>query len=182
MMTCFSLNGCQALPTMPSPSDDAPAGSIDAEQARKQASSDLRRTRDVWFKVLGMLVQNWAVCELSAEGCQVRFFDDGGEVFDRLSFLSKDAADRALDYNEFTRVQDQPSFLHVAGLPKLPLRDSGRNSKPVYSSGEFWHAPPSNFKPSRLLFPSHHPADALERFVDAQDPVWFTVLEELLAE
>jgi uncharacterized protein (DUF1810 family) len=166
---------------MPSSFHDDQARSIDVEQARHQASSELHRARDVWFKVLGMLVQNWAICELFADGCKVRFFDDGGLVFDRLALQNKAAADRALDYNGFTRVRDQPSFLHLAGLPRSPLKDSGKNTKPVYSSGEFWHTPPSNFEPSRLLFPSSHPADALQRFVDAQDPVWFTVLEELLA-
>jgi uncharacterized protein (DUF1810 family) len=174
-------NGCPALHAMPSYTKNSQHKVIDLELARRQANSELQDTQNVWFKVLGMLLQNWAVCEPSTVGWDVRFFDDGGQVFDRLNFMNKALADLALDYNEFTRVRDQPSFLHLAGLPKLPLLDSGRNSKPVYSSGEFWQAPPSNFEQGRLMVPSHHAADELPRFVAAQDPVWFTVLEELLA-
>jgi hypothetical protein len=83
----------------------------------------------VWFKVLGMLVQNWAVCEPATEGCQVRFFDDGREVFDQLGFLNKAAAGRALDYNGFTRIRDEHSGLHLAGLPGFSLSDSDKHTR-----------------------------------------------------
>lgn len=152
-------------------------------QLKDSVSTELRSGQGIWFKVISMLQQNWAVCEPTATVCRVRFFDDDSSVFDRLEFPDTSAAAIALAHNGFTRIRDRPSFMTVAPLPRFPLTDAGSNSRPVYSSGDHWKTPPEGceFRQPRRsgFFRRDLP---LNRFIDAQDPVWFNVLEELVAE
>ena len=161
--------------------------------------------RRLWVKVLGMLQHNWAVyvsrseleqhdaslawlidAELrstlveSGQAGHALFFDDHGALFDLLAFDSMSTASEALRFNGFDAVAERPSFLHASGWPRLPIRKG--QSRSVYSSGEYWHELPPGF--IRREMPRSVPAEGepnnIERFVVAQDPVWFDVLEELI--
>lgn len=139
----------------------------------------------LWFKVTGMLEQNWAmVVETSAVdssaqmGVTILFFDDHGLVFDELQYANALQADHALAFNGFTPLSEQPGFRTVAGLPKFPLTRLHQFERPVYSSGEYWWQPPDlkGVKSRRTLTP-----EGLERFVQAQTPVIDTAMKELRA-
>ena len=55
---------------------------------------------DYWFKVVGMLQQNWALIEsASADGCRVYFISDISGVFDELEFGNTVIAEAALRRN-----------------------------------------------------------------------------------
>ena len=138
---------------------------------------------DLWFKVTGMLAQNWAtVVEVSGldrsepPTARIDFFDDHGEVFDALTYPSVAQAEHALDFNGFTPLSEQPGFQAVAGLPQFPLRYRMPLSRPVYSSGEYWHEPQDI---GRITHRRHRTPAGLQRFVDAQEGVMETVLSEL---
>ena len=138
---------------------------------------------DLWFKVTGMLAQNWAtVVEVSRldrsepPTARIDFFDDHGEVFDALTYPSVAQAEHALGFNGFTPLSEQPGFQAVAGLPRFPLRYRMPLSRPVYSSGEYWHEPPDIGQVTQRR--PRTPA-GLQRFVAAQADVMETVLAEL---
>jgi len=133
-----------------------------------------------WFKVTGMLAQNWAmVCEEVGgppyTAC-IYFFDDHGEVFDALSYPTAAQADHALEFNGFTPLDDEPGFRAIAGEPQFPLTLSARNARPVYSSGEYWHPPPHL---DRVTTRRSITAAGLDRFIQAQNPIYEHVLCEL---
>jgi len=139
----------------------------------------------LWFKVTGMLEQNWAmVAEASAvdstaqTGATILFFDDHGLVFDELQYPNAVQADHALAFNGFTPLSEQPGFRAVAGLPKFPLTRLRQFERPVYSSGEYWWQPPDlkRVKSRRTMTP-----ERLERFVQAQTPDIDTAMKELCA-
>lgn len=138
----------------------------------------------LWFKVTGMLNQNWAMVvgsatekEQTSPAARIYFFDDHGAVFDRLEYASASQADYALAFNGFTMLNDEPGFEAIAGLPSWPLKQSPFSDRPVYSSGEFWRQPPDieRVTQRRPLTPA-----GLQRFVDVQAPVLEVVLQELL--
>lgn len=136
----------------------------------------------LWIKVLGMLQQNWCVIEpAQGGGVDLVFFDDHGEVFDWLSAPDLAAAQAALDANGFSWMWTYSSFYSAAGMPALPVPGARERCRPVYSSGEYWTAPSGlDSVPSRYTgVPMRVARDDLQRYVDAQDPVWYPVIEEL---
>lgn len=144
--------------------------------------NEARISQRLWVKVLGMLQQNWCVTEpLPGGGVDMVFFDDHGDVFDWLSAPDLASAQKALDANGFSWMWTYSSFYCAAGMPKLPVQGARERSRPIYSSGEYW-AEPSGLE----RFPPDHPGvlmiasrKALHRFVDAQDPIWYSMVEEL---
>lgn len=134
----------------------------------------------VWFKVIGMLVQNWAMVaeeetDQGSTAC-IYFFDDHAQVFDTLTYPNAAQADHALAFNGFTPLDDEPGFRSVAGEPEFPLTYSPRESRPVYSSGEYWQQPPDIERATRrrVITPA-----GLGRFILAQKPVMDDVIREL---
>ncbi|MDV7402661.1 DUF1810 family protein, partial [Arthrospira platensis SPKY1] len=73
------------------------------------------------------------------------------------------------------------SFYQVSGVPKRPKACERIKDRPVYSSGEYWIDDP--LKESKNInihrVPTRRSENDLERFIDAQDPVWYSVVEEL---
>ena len=131
----------------------------------------------LWFKVTGMLQQNWCTVVNQHDGkAEAVFFDDLSSVFDRLLFESRDDCERALRFNGFAPLDEDPGFREIAGEPSFPLRESARSHCPVYSSGEYWHVPPEEFvrRPARRRV-----REGLERFVKAQEQVFDVALSEL---
>jgi hypothetical protein len=55
------------------------------------------KSRDYWFKVLGMLSQNWALIDEQEDGkFKVLFINDHSNIFDELEFDSEDEASVAI--------------------------------------------------------------------------------------
>jgi uncharacterized protein (DUF1810 family) len=149
------------------------------DEIRKEAQISQR----LWVKVLGMLEQNWCVIEDSTGGAvELVFFDDHGDVFDHLPATNLHAAEAALKANGFSWMREYSSFYQASGVPTLPFPGDREQSRPVYSSGEYWHAKPDRLKreTSRQV-PTVRSEGALERFIDAQDLHWYGVVEELAA-
>jgi uncharacterized protein (DUF1810 family) len=154
--------------------------SQDLEEIRRESAISQR----LWVKVLGMLQQNWCVTEPAGNGgVDMVFFDDHGEVFDWLSAPDLAAAQTALDANGFSWTWTYSSFYCAAGIPTLPAPGARERSRSVYSSGEYWNEPSGfdRFRPVHTDVPMIASRDALHRFVDAQDPVWYPVVEELVS-
>lgn len=148
------------------------------EAIRKEAALSQR----LWVKVLGMLQQNWCVIEpVGDQTVEMVFFDDHGAVFDWLPAAGLKEAEQALQTNGFFWMHDSPSFYLASGVPKRPKAGERFRDRPVYSSGEYWRDAP--YKESNHLInhrvPTRRGERDLERFVDAQDPVWYSVVEEL---
>lgn len=146
---------------------------------RKEAAISQR----LWVKVLGMLQQNWCLLEQSAGGSiDLVFFDDHGHVFDWMTLTSFDAADAALRANGFMWMWESSSFYLVSGVPVLPGAADRDRSRPLYSSDEFWETIPDwAVQVKGHGVPTDKPSDSLDRFVEAQDLHWYTVIEELAA-
>lgn len=105
------------------------------EQALRLAfilRSGPRPAADYWCKVLGMLMQNWAVVEAGGSGASVIFCNDDGAVFDELQFPNREAAEAGLLRNGFARVKGFPS------PPEGPLFAVKVNNSGAYSSGGYW--------------------------------------------
>lgn len=137
----------------------------------------------LWYKVTGMLAQNWAMVaahpanDRGTSQVRIYFFNDHGRVFDTLDYSDTAHAERAMEFNDFTRLENNPEFEEIAGLPSFPLTRSALDARPVYSSGEYWQQPPE-MEQTTACHPSN--PDRLQRFVDAQAaPVMKVVLEEL---
>jgi len=96
--------------------------------------------RDYWFKVVGMLQQNWAIIEKHDNGdsCTVFFISDGSRVFDKIVFSSSIDARVGLKQNGFRLYSE--NYLQVQKFltpPPPPFHDPRCNVGP-YSSGEYW--------------------------------------------
>lgn len=134
----------------------------------------------IWFKVTGMLAQNWAMVTEENIGnlgaACIYFFDDHGEVFDSLAYPNAAQADHALAFNGFTPLDDEPGFRAIAGEPRFPLTRKECESRLVYSSGEYWHQPPDIdlVTRRRTITPP-----GLDRFIKAQNHVFDDVISEL---
>jgi uncharacterized protein (DUF1810 family) len=137
----------------------------------------------LWVKVLGMLEQNWCVIEDgTGDAVELVFFDDHGDVFDHLPATNLHAAEAALKANGFSWMREYSSFYQASGVPTLPIPGVRDQNRPVYSSGEYWHAQPDWLMPETTRrVPTDRSKGALERFIDAQDLHWFGVVEELAA-
>lgn len=114
------------------------------EELREEAQISQR----LWVKVLGMLQQNWCVIEDGqGDGVELVFFDDHGKVFDHLPAANLHAAQAALQANGFDWMWELSSFYQASGVPTLPLLGVLKQSRQVYSSGEYWQAHPSLCNP-----------------------------------
>lgn len=140
---------------------------------------------NLWVKVLGMLQQNWCRIESGKDGStDLVFFDDQGHVFDWVTMPDKGSAKTILRSNGFISLRDSPSFFQFLGMPINPMVGQRCRSRPVYSSGKYWQMP------TDWMAPVEGEADVaattcaesdLERFVLAQDPRWYDVVEEVAA-
>jgi uncharacterized protein (DUF1810 family) len=149
------------------------------DEIREEAQVSQR----LWVKVLGMLQQNWCVIEDgTGDAVELVFFDDHGDVFDHLPATNLHAAEAALKANGFSWMREFSSFYQACGVPTLPLLGARKQSRPVYSSGEYWVAQPDSLMPeaSRRV-PTVRSERTLDRFTEAQDPQWYEVVEELAA-
>ena len=82
------------------------------------------------------MVTNLAV--ISSDTPQtVRFADQEGFVFDRITFNQDVALEDALMRNGFRVVLDNDPYVQLFGLPST-ITDTGKDSKPIYSLGEYW--------------------------------------------
>jgi len=129
-----------------------------------------------------MVVESHATVSLPESSTETEavllFFDDHGAVFDLLKYANAAQAEHALAFNGFTPLNDQPGFRAVAGLPRFPLTRRPGQTRPVYSSGEYWQKPPGI---ERLTQRRPITPEGLQRFVQAQAPVIETAMEELRA-
>jgi len=113
------------------------------------------KSRDWWFKVLGMLNHNWALIEKGmGDKVIVYFFHDLGNtkgfgggytrselenraaVVDSLRFKNLDLAMDALDLNGFQRLEENPGPWD--GLPEGIFYDARATEEGVYSKGPYW--------------------------------------------
>ena len=94
---------------------------------------------DFWFKVVGMLQQNWALIEsVSADCCRVYFLSDTSGVFDELEFADTATAEAALRRNGFTRFEEDEEAQHFLSIPGPPYFHRPHPNGPIYSSGQYW--------------------------------------------
>ena len=137
----------------------------------------------LWVKVLGMLQQNWCVIEDGpGDAVELVFFDDHGEVFDHLPAANLHAAQAALQASGFSWMRELSSFYQACGVPTLPLPGVRKQSRPVYSSGEYWLAQPDRLvRETSRRVPTDRSEGTLDRFTEAQDLHWYEVVEELAA-
>ena len=84
-----------------------------------------------------MLVINFAVIS-DDEPEVIRFVDQTGYVFDRMTFDITTSLLGELIRNGFKKVADD-DFIKLVGLPEA-INDLGGETQPVYSSGKFWIA------------------------------------------
>ena len=154
---------------------------------RIQTLDELREEAQIsqrlWVKVLGMLEQNWCVIEdCPGGGVELVFFDDHGKVFDHLPAANLHAAQAALQTNGFYWMWELSSFYQACGVPSLPLPGARKQSRPVYSSGEYWQAQPHRLmRETSRRVPMVRSEGTLDRFTEAQDLHWYEVVEELAA-
>jgi len=114
------------------------------------------KSRDWWFKVTGMLCQNWALIELHEDNAAtVFFFYDQGitensvpnfnyallegrcAVIDSLEFDSVDEAVYGLDRNSFSRLEEKPGPWD-GSEPIGNFYDARASEHGIYSRAEFW--------------------------------------------
>ncbi len=97
------------------------------------------KSRDYWFKVVGMLQQNWALIDEISDGSQrVYFVGDTSGVFDELEFANVVAAEEALRRNGFVRYEEDSKAHQFIAKPEPPFFRSPHQNGPVYSSGQYW--------------------------------------------
>lgn len=90
-----------------------------------------------YYKLIDMLVINFAVISEDIPDV-IRFVDQIGYVFDRMTFDAKTSLQDELIRNGFKEVADD-DFIKLVGLPEA-IKDLGGETQPVYSSGKFWIA------------------------------------------
>ncbi len=90
-----------------------------------------------WFyKPLEGMVTNLAMMSSDTPHL-VRFADQEGYVFDRITFDQDIVLEDELMRNGFTEAQDGNPYVKLFGLP-VKIIDEGGEPKPIYSSGEHW--------------------------------------------
>jgi len=99
--------------------------------------SDQPKTLTWYYKPIDMLVINFAVISEDTPNV-IRFVDQTGYVFDRLTFDVTTSLHEKLIRNGFKEVVDD-DFIKLVGLPDA-IQDFGGETQPVYSSGKFWIA------------------------------------------
>jgi len=90
-----------------------------------------------YYKPIDMLVINFAVISEDIPNA-IRFVDQIGYVFDRMTFDANTSLHDELIRNGFKEVADD-DFIKLVGLPEA-IKDLGGDRQPVYSSGKFWIA------------------------------------------
>ena len=90
-----------------------------------------------YYKPIDMLVINFAVISNDVPNV-IRFVDQTGYVFDRMTFDANTALYDELTRNGFKQDADD-DFIKLVGLPEA-IKDLGGETQPVYSSGKFWIA------------------------------------------
>ena len=96
----------------------------------------LDQSANTWYyKPIDMLVINFAVITKNLPNV-IRFVDQTGYVFDRMSFDETTSLHDELVRNGFKEVADD-DFVKLVGLPEA-IKDLGGETQPVYSSGKFW--------------------------------------------
>ena len=88
-----------------------------------------------YYKPIDMLVINFAVISEDMPNV-IRFVDQHGYVFDRMTFDANTPLHEELIRNGFKEVADD-DFVKLVGLPAA-INDLGGETQPVYSSGKFW--------------------------------------------
>ena len=97
------------------------------------------KSREFWFKVVGMLQQNWALIDkLNNDKCKVYFIDDGSGFFDEMEFQSVEEASSALKKNGFALYGEDKKAQDFIAPPKPPFHRRPHPNGPIYSSGRFW--------------------------------------------
>ena len=96
----------------------------------------MAKTMKWFYKPLEGMVTNLAVISSDAPHL-VRFADQEGSVFDRTTFDKDFVLQDELRRNGFTEAQDGDPYVKLFGLPS-EITDTGKDSKPVYSSGKYW--------------------------------------------
>jgi hypothetical protein len=118
-------------------------------------------SRDWWFKVIGMLKQNWALLEQAPSGTVTAyFFHDEGKtlgsngkkpaspyrwwmlydrvaVVDSIPFPTREVAEAALRRNRFELVRREPGPWSTK-VPRGEMWDARRYEGGVYSQGGYW--------------------------------------------
>lgn len=95
-------------------------------------------SKEYWFKVVGMLQQNWALVEATEKSTTLFFISDTSGVFDKLTFGNRDDAILALRRNGFELYSNDARFQKIARPPEPPFTERAHPNGPVYSSGKFW--------------------------------------------
>ena len=96
------------------------------------------QSENTWYyKPIDMLVINFAVIS-EVMPSVIRFVDQHGYVFDRMTFDEATSLHEELIRNGFKEVVDD-DFIKLVGLPES-IKDLGGETQPVYSSGKFWIA------------------------------------------
>ena len=94
------------------------------------------QNKNTWYyKPIDMLVINFAIISEYTPNV-IRFIDQTGYVFDRISFDETTSLHDELIRNGFKEVADD-DFIKLVGLPEA-IKDVGGETQPVYSSGKFW--------------------------------------------
>jgi hypothetical protein len=94
-----------------------------------------REIHSKWFfKPIEMLQTNLATIDKNQEG-RILFVVETGWVFDELSYLDNETAEKKLRLNGFKRCDEDPVFETLSFIPDT-LHEGARN--PVYSSGKYW--------------------------------------------
>ena len=99
----------------------------------------LIQSRDYWYKVVGMLQQNWALIDPTDNGCLIYFVHDGSGVFDELTFNDEASAATALHRNGFDQYAGDPEAVKFISPPQPPFRAGNHPNGRIYSSGQYWH-------------------------------------------
>ena len=99
--------------------------------------SEQHQTQTWYYKPIDMLVINFAVISEDIPYV-LRFVDQTGYVFDRMTFDANTLLHDELIRNGFKEVADD-DFIKLVGLPEA-IKDLGGETQPVYSSGKFWIA------------------------------------------
>ena len=95
-------------------------------------------SKDPWFKVVGMLQQNWAVVVEREREVLVVFYGDTSGVFDQMPFDSKKDAEEALIRNGFSKYSDDPNVEEFLAIPRGEFYASTHPSGRIYSEGIYW--------------------------------------------
>jgi len=94
-----------------------------------------REIHSKWFfKPIEMLQTNLATIDKNQEG-RILFVVETGWIFDELSYLDNETAEKKLRLNGFKRCDEDPVFETLSFIPDT-LHEGARN--PVYSSGKHW--------------------------------------------